>query len=571
MKKNFDRLFKIKAVDPDDYRRRRLVSILLSGMVGLAVFLLIMVASLFLLDSEEFSGAGEIIVGLLSIASFTLLSGGIFWLNRVRSGTLAAWIFLLLLLVTVAFADSPREMVDGRSLYLFVLPILMSSFVLFPWASFIFSGFSSVVLLLLTYGAELPVPNFFGMVGFFAIAFVSWLASNSMEKALKDLRILNRELDQRVEERTRELAEALIRESAEAGKNQAILDGIADGVVVFDAGGKMIVANPSVCRLLDTSRKALLGKTINEFVTLGQLPDSETKKLHEMLVDPERDSLSARVIWGEKTLSITTAAVITQLGRSIGTVAVVRDFTREAEVERMKNTFVAMVSHELRTPLNAILAYSEMIQGGVYGPVNAEQDKAAGRIFTNTQRLIGLVSDLLDEARLEAGKMKIDVAEFSIIEAIDSMRGVMEKPAKDKGLALNIIVSGTTPKKIWGDSNRYQQIIINLVNNAVKFTKSGKVLVKVTGVDENQWQLEVSDTGPGIPEDALPHIFDTFRQVDGLATRQHGGAGLGLSIVKRLVDLMGGAIKVTSVVGVGTTFTLLFPVQMQENEQGATL
>jgi PAS domain S-box-containing protein len=566
MKKFFDQLFKIQSADLDDYRRRRLVSILLFGIIVLAVTLLGMVAIFFLVDDTDFSGSSAVLLGLVSTGVFLVFAGGIFWLNRIRSGTLAAWIFLLLLLLTLSFADDPYQVVHGRSLYLFTLPILMSSFILFPWASFVFAAFSSLSLWLLTVLGNLGIPNFFGMLGFFAIAFVAWLASNGMEKALKDLRILNRELDQRVEERTRELAEALVRESAEAGKNQAILEGIADGVVVFDADGQMIVANPSVCRLLDTSRKVLLGKTINEFVTLGQLPDSETKKLHEMLADPEGDSLSARVIWGEKTLSITTAAVITQLGKSIGTVAVVRDFTREAEIERMKNTFVAMVSHELRTPLNAVLAYSEMIQGGVYGPVNAEQEKAAGRIFTNTQRLIGLVSDLLDEARLEAGKMKIDVAEFSIIEVIDSMRGVMEKPAKDKGLALNIIVSGTTPKKIWGDSNRYQQIIINLVNNAVKFTKSGKVLVKVTGVDENQWQLEVSDTGPGIPEDALPHIFDTFRQVDGLATRQHGGAGLGLSIVKRLVDIMGGAINVTSVVGVGTTFTLLFPVQAQENQ-----
>ncbi|MFO7583945.1 MAG: ATP-binding protein [Anaerolineales bacterium] len=473
---------------------------------------------------------------------------------------------MLLLLITVGFADSPQEMVDGRSLYLFVLPILMSSFVISPLASFVFAALCSLVIWLLTPFAGLDIPNFFGMVGFFAIAFVAWLASNSMEKALKDLRILNQELDQRVEERTRELAEALVRESAEAGKNQAILEGIADGVIVFDDDGRAIVANPSVCRLLEKPRKALLGKTINEFVALGQLPGTETKKLHEMLVEPEQDSLSARVVWSEKTLSITTAPVATQLGKSIGTVAVFRDFTREAEVEQMKNTFLAMVSHELRTPLNAVLAYSEMIQGGVYGPVNAEQEKAAGRIFTNSQRLIALVSDLMDEAMLEAGKMRIEIAEFSLSEMIDSMRGVMEKPAKDKGLALNISISGTTPKKIWGDSNRYQQIIINLVNNAVKFTQSGKVLVKVAGVDENCWRLEVSDTGPGIPEDALPYIFDTFRQVDGLATRQHGGAGLGLSIVKRLVDMMGGTINVTSVVGVGTTFTLLLPVQTQENQ-----
>ncbi|HAE58294.1 MAG TPA: hypothetical protein DCG54_01990 [Anaerolineae bacterium] len=561
-----NKLFEIHSVDPDDLRRRRLVSILLAGMTVLGALLLVMVGVFSLLDDTEFSGSTEILIALASIGGFIVLAIGIFLLNRRRSGPLPGWIFLFLLLVTLSFSDSPEQLVDGRSLYLFTLPILIASFVLFPLASFIFAGFSSIALWLLTYMTEFPLPNFFGMVGFFAIAFVAWLASNNMETALKDLRILNRELDKRVEERTRELAEALTREFAETGKNQAILEGIADGVIVFNADEKMIVANPSICSLLNMERVQLLDKSIDEFAAIGPLADADITTLRELLKNPVKEAPSVRFVWGKKTISATTASVVTPIGEPIGTVAVFRDFTREAEIEQMKNTFVAMVSHELRTPLNAILAYAEMIQDQVYGPVNPEQANAAGRIFTNTRRLISLVSDLLDQARLEAGKLKIEIDEFRVVEVVDAMRGVMEKPAKDKGLALNIAIAGTSPKIVWGDSHRYQQILINLVNNAVKFTDTGKVFVNIAGLDENYWTIEVSDTGPGIPEDAINTIFETFRQVDGLATRHHGGAGLGLSIVKRLVELMGGTIKVQSVVGVGSTFTLTMPINLNKEQ-----
>jgi len=563
-KPTLNKLFEIHSTDPDDHRRRSLVSILLAGMTILGLLLLLLVGAFFVFDDTEFSGSMDILIGLASIGTFIILSVGIFLLNRRRSGPLSAWIFLILLLATVTFADSPEQMVDGRSLYLFTLPVLIASFVLFPSASFIFAALCSIDLLLLTLTSALGVPNFFGMVGFFAIAFVAWLASRSMENALRDIRLLNRDLDKRVEERTRELAEALTREFAETGKNQAILEGIADGVIVFDANEKMIVANPSVCHLLDISRANVLGKNIDEFVSIGPLTSADMRKLQELLTKPDKEAPSVRFVWGKRTVSVTTAAVVTPMGASIGTVAVFRDFTREAEVEQMKNTFVAIVSHELRTPLNAILAYSEMIQTEVYGSVNPKQANAAQRIFSNTQRLIGLVSDLLDQARLEAGKLKINFEEFSIQDAIDSMFSVMDKPAKDKGLKLNIQVEDSAPEKIIGDSHRYQQILINLVNNAVKFTESGEITVHVYSADKEKLTIDVSDTGPGIPQDAIAYIFDTFRQVDGVATRQHGGAGLGLSIVKRLVELMGGTIKVSSTINQGSTFTVTMPINPQE-------
>jgi PAS domain S-box-containing protein len=555
------RLLTISSSNPDDNRRRSLLNIMLVGLITLAVLIAALSAFSLGLENVEID---DVFFALVSSVIFLFVAFGILLLNRRRSGSLAAWFFLFVLLTAISFSDNPQEMVDGRSLYLFTVPILTASFILFPAASFVFAGVSSVVIYILTPFAGLAVANYFGMLGFFAISFVAWLASSSMENALRDLRVLNRELDNRVEERTRELAEALTRELVETGKNQAILEGIADGVIVFDADQTVIVANPSVCRLLDIERSVLLGQTMDGFVASGSLAQQDAAQLHDLLAEPEENSESVRFPWGEKTLSVTTAAVVTPAGLPVGTVAVFRDFTREAEVEQMKNTFVAIVSHELRTPLNAILAYAEMLQGEVYGPANPKQANAATRIFSNAQRLLGMVSDLLDQARLEAGKLKINVEEFSLSELVDAVYGVMDRPAKDKGLNLEIKIEPNLPQTVWGDPHRYQQILINLVNNAVKFTETGAVSVRICLSDANRWVIEVSDTGPGIPQDALPYIFDTFRQVDGITTRHHGGAGLGLSIVKRLVELMGGTIKVSSVVNQGTTFTVTVPIKPLE-------
>jgi signal transduction histidine kinase len=558
MKAFLNRFQVLPSPDPDDNRRRSLLNILLVGLMTIAVLLVVLIV--FSLGLEGVS-ADELFLPLAGSVVFVLLALGIAALNHYRPGTLAAWFFLLVLLVAISFSDAPKEMVDGRSIYLFTLPILIASFVLFPLSSFVFAALSSLVVVFLTYYGELGLVNFFGMVGFFAIAFVAWLASRNMENALRDVRNLNRELDRRVEERTRELAEALAREVVETGKSQAILEGIADGVIVFDASQTMIVANPSVCRLLEADRADLLGKNIGEFSESQALSKEDSQKLQYWLAKPNETLLSGRLLWGQKTLSVTTAAVTTPVGLPIGTVAVFRDFTKEAEVEQMKNTFVAIVSHELRTPLNAILAYSEMLQGEVYGPVNPKQANAATRIYSNAQRLLGMVSDLLDQARLEAGKLKINVEEFPVAELADAVHGVMDKPARDKGLDLKISVEPGAPVTVWGDPHRSQQILINLVNNAVKFTEKGEVVVRIRKAGDTYWAIHVSDTGPGIPEKALPYIFETFRQADGVTTRQHGGVGLGLSIVKRLVELMGGTVTVSSQVKQGTTFVVTLPVK----------
>jgi signal transduction histidine kinase len=171
-----------------------------------------------------------------------------------------------------------------------------------------------------------------------------------------------------------------------------------------------------------------------------------------------------------------------------------------------------------------------------------------------------LINDLLDQAQMEAGKLTIQMAPMRLSELLDNLHSVLDKSASDKGLRLTSEIEDRLPEVLNGDAARLHQILINLVNNAIKFTDQGSVLVRLFYQGENRWGIEVTDTGRGIPESELPFIFETFRQVEGTATRVHGGFGLGLSIVKQLINLMNGEIQVVSTINKGTTFTITLPL-----------
>jgi signal transduction histidine kinase len=376
---------------------------------------------------------------------------------------------------------------------------------------------------------------------------------------LSDLHTINVDLDRVVAERTQALAESLAREKVEARQNQAILNSIADGVIVFDKNWNATLANPAIKALLDIPLELIVNKNFRELIEHPRLAVKSRKLLNAMM-EQGTQPIGFRIEWSEKTLSVGAANVYDNRNQNIGTVIVFRDFTREAEVEKLKSTFVGIVSHELRTPLNAILGYSEMFKEAVYGPMNEKQINMAERIMKNTQRLLGLINDLLDQAQMEAGKMTIRNDMVRPSDLLDSVHGLLDKPASDKKLRLTSEIDPFLTEALMGDSTRLQQILVNLVTNAIKFTENGGVHVLLFRRDDNKWGIEVTDTGHGIPETQLPYIFDTFRQVEGADTRSHGGFGLGLSIVKQLVGFMNGQIKVKSEVEKGTTFTITLPL-----------
>jgi signal transduction histidine kinase len=201
-----------------------------------------------------------------------------------------------------------------------------------------------------------------------------------------------------------------------------------------------------------------------------------------------------------------------------------------------------------------------MIKESIYGPITDKQSRASERIMTNSRRLLDIVSDLLDQAQIEAGKLTIHVKPFHPAELIEAAHGLMDKLAFEKGLELVGELDPKLPVTMNGDIVRLQQILVNLVNNAIKYSEQGSIHFRLLLSTPGFWSIEVQDTGEGIPEDDLSNIFEAFRQVDGSATRKHGGFGLGLTIVKQLAELMGGVIEVKSKIGKGSIFTVSLPI-----------
>ena len=548
-------LLNISSENPDDLRRRKLLNILLGGMAS------IMVIGLFVLGVASTSGLINRSDSIRLISSLSIALLGfilLFLINRYVSGVLAGVLFVLFLTVVIGLSDAPEQVVNGRTLFLFAIPIMVASVVLPSWASFGAAGLCSIMIAIVGMnirpGYVPPIPSMFG---FFAVALVSWIAARSLEQALNEVRQINRHLDELVQERTRELAEAL-------SENQAILNSIADGVLVFNTDGRIAVANPAVSRLLSRPDEAIIGRTLEGLMGQEVAEEDRTLVVRMLRGDPEVQP-PLRFEWGSKTFSVSCAPVISEGGRLSGTVTVFRDFTREAEIERMKSVFVSMVSHELRTPLNAILGYADMLKENVYGPLNDMQSEAMRRIMANASRQLSLVNDLLDRAQIEAGTLSFNYAPLKVADLLRDVYATMSVLSNAKGLTLNCRIAPNMPPTVVGDPQRLYQILINLINNAIKFTEQGRVDVELFPVNKNHWGIRVADTGIGLPDDAHEYIFEPFRRVDSSATRKQGGVGLGLSIVKQLVELMGGSISVSSQLGVGSTFTVIMPIESTQN------
>ena len=272
-------------------------------------------------------------------------------------------------------------------------------------------------------------------------------------------------------------------------------------------------------------------------------------------------------------------------GRLIGTLTIIEDVTervsREAELQaqiearsrllsseklarneaeranRLKDEFLATISHELRNPLNAILGWAHMLRLGKLTPGNAE--RAVEAIYRNAKSQAQLVADLLDVSRIISGKLRLDVRSVDLIYIVNAAIDSILPAAEAKGIRLQTMLDPAAGP-ISGDADRLQQVVWNLLTNAVKFTpKGGRIQVKVHRIASHV-EIVVSDSGVGINKEFLPHVFDRFRQADASSTRTHGGLGLGLSIVHQLVDLHGGSVSVHSEgEGEGATFTVVLP------------
>lgn len=233
---------------------------------------------------------------------------------------------------------------------------------------------------------------------------------------------------------------------------------------------------------------------------------------------------------------------------------------KQAEnADKAKSQFLANMSHELRTPLNAIIGYDEAMLAGMVGEFSPKQHQLLGHIQYNSRRLLALINDVLDLSKIESGSLQVFTNPFSPEQTITRVVESVRSLAEGKGIALEVTTDEQMPALVMSDEKKLEQIIINLVGNAIKFTDEGGVYIDISHINTDTWQCKIRDTGIGIEGDHLESIFQPFQQVDNSSTRRFKGTGLGLSISKRLVEVLNGNLSVASELNKGTTFTITMP------------
>ena len=255
----------------------------------------------------------------------------------------------------------------------------------------------------------------------------------------------------------------------------------------------------------------------------------------------------------QSVLAIQNARLFSEIGEK----------SRQLEVaSQHKSQFLANMSHELRTPLNAILGYTELILDDIYGEAPTKMRTVLERVQTNGKHLLGLINDVLDLSKIEAGQLTLSLADYSISDVVQSVIVAVEPLATGKKLALKSELPPDLPMAR-GDERRIAQVLLNLVGNAIKFTDTGEVAVHASAAN-GSFTIAVRDTGPGVPEADQVKIFEEFQQADNSSTKKKGGTGLGLAIAKRIIEMHGGRIWVDSKLGEGSTFSITMPLKVEQ-------
>lgn len=395
-----------------------------------------------------------------------------------------------------------------------------------------------------------------------------------------DLILVLSEVSKRV--RAEKLATAAFAsERARAAELESLINQMNEGVVIIDRNARYKV-NPAAAEIIGRNRQDLRDGA-QAFVADIALQDldgralapEETPFLHAL---KQRESISGKQFQiirpdGEKrVIAISATPLISESGTAEGAVAVFRDITEEVkqhdelvaaydrlrEHDRLKSAFVANITHELRTPLNVIIGLSQLLERDPQLPLAPLQNEAVTRMERNARSLLELVNDLLDYSRLEAGRSALHLEKVEVAAVIRETVEDYATEAEDKGVDLRMELA-TDLGSVTTDWHKLQQVLSNLIGNAIKFTSAGTVTIAAAPVDSEHWCLEVSDTGIGISRDALTYIFDEFRQVDERLARSYGGTGLGLAITRKIVELLQGEISVKSVPQEGSRFRITWP------------
>jgi PAS domain S-box-containing protein len=366
----------------------------------------------------------------------------------------------------------------------------------------------------------------------------------------------------------------LLREAqVEAAKSQAILESIADGVLVADDRNEITLVNRAITTILNVPREELVGKSVNELLGLYShsrkiwLSTLEDWAKNADLID-QWSVLEDRLTFEDKVVSVHLSPVFVA-NAFFGTVSIFRDITKEVEVENLKSEFVSTVSHELRTPMTSIKGYADLMLMGAAGALSDPQNRYLQVIKSNADRLHDLVNDLLDISRIETGKTKLDLRPLDIPQIVNQVinehvRGLVQ--AEDKHLHLNVDMSASLPL-VNGDQTAVIQVLTNLLDNAFNYTPAGGEIHIKAEAKRNYVYISVKDTGIGISEENQAKIFDRFFRAEDQIVQQVRGTGLGLAIVRALVEMHGGELKVKSSPNAGSTFTFNLPIVVEDGDE----
>ena len=422
----------------------------------------------------------------------------------------------------------------------------------------------------------------------------------SVLRDVTDLRRASHELERQVQR----VRQAELKAAGERDRLNLILENVADPILVTDNSSKIILMNEQAERLFELhdrsgatrkQQQAVRGNDTHftTFVSDFLLSSARSTQARMALIEPRSGAmLPVEVVAGK---------ILNERGEPIAVVSALHDLRQQVENERLyeelkrlnldledriraatahledqnaqllwqahevekanklKSEFLASMSHELRTPINAIVGYAALLLEGMFGELTAKQRDPLDRTRAAADHLRALIDDILDLAKIEAGKMQFQLETLTLADAVSEASEQMEPMIKRKALAYTVDIAPDTPTVV-SDRTKLKQVLLNLLSNAMKFTNRGGVSVVVRphamGV-----RIDINDTGIGIRPEHLSVIWEDFRQVDQSRTREFGGTGLGLSITRKLVERLGGTISVESIVGVGTSFTVMLPLE----------
>lgn len=349
------------------------------------------------------------------------------------------------------------------------------------------------------------------------------------------------------------LRDTIAQITEERNKVKAILTSMSDGVIAVDRNGSILLINPAVERTFNIKYEQIVGKSLIEVIRNYDLD----KLVHKALTSPEIFNQEVQIFAPDpKTFRVSLAPLTNEAG-VVGVVAVLRDITAFREVERMKTDFVANVSHELKTPLTSIKGFVEtLLDGALENPGTARHFLEI--INDEAERLNRLIIDLLSLSRIEAKQPEVHKALLNMEKLISGAVSILLPQARNKNLSLNVDLKYPLPV-IEADEDMIGQLMINLIDNAIKYTsEGGRIDIRAEAAEEGV-SVSVSDTGIGIPADSIARLFERFYRVDKARSRAMGGTGLGLAIVKHILEVHNGHIDVQSELGQGSTFTFYLP------------